>query len=140
MSAGCCASVPAAVGGAGTASGPAAAAAAPAIDAAAALLAAEKIASTPRGGLMTEFIDGADGLSVAQIFDPKTTGGVAYTYDDLIMLPGFIDFGVEEVTLASKLTKNITLNTPFVSSPMDTVTESAMAIGMALHGGIGACK
>lgn len=82
------------------------------------------------------YVDGADGLSAATIFDPKN-GHIAYTYDDLIMLPGFIDFGVDEVSLQSRLTRNIALHTPFVSSPMDTVTEHAMAIGMALQGGIG---
>jgi len=82
------------------------------------------------------FIDGADGLPASAIFDPKN-GHIAYTYDDLIMLPGFIDFGVDEVSLSSRLTRNITLNFPFVSSPMDTVTEHQMAIAMALQGGMG---
>jgi IMP dehydrogenase len=80
--------------------------------------------------------DLADGFSLAQVFDGKTAHS-GYTYDDIIVLPGEIDFGVEEVNLGSKVTRKITLRTPFVSSPMDTVTEASMAVGMAQHGGLG---
>jgi IMP dehydrogenase/GMP reductase len=76
-----------------------------------------------------------DGHSAEQIFAASDSKG--YTFDDLIVLPGYIDFGVDEVVLDTRVTKRIKLSVPFVSSPMDTVTEEAMAIAMALHGGFG---
>ena len=61
--------------------------------------------------------------------------GHGLTYNDFIILPGYIDFSPKEVELTSALSKKITLKSPLVSSPMDTVTESEMAIAMALGGG-----
>tara|TARA_Y100001970_G_scaffold284652_1_gene402459 strand:+ start:7456 stop:8955 length:1500 start_codon:yes stop_codon:yes gene_type:complete len=74
-----------------------------------------------------------DGCNADQLF----SNNVGYTYDDFIILPGYIDFTIDDINFETQLTRNIKINTPFVSSPMDTVTESDMAISMALQGGIG---
>lgn len=59
------------------------------------------------------------------------------TYDDVLLLPSYSGFKRDEISLATKLSKNISLQTPFVSAPMDTVTEHALAITLAQLGGIG---
>ncbi|HOO71063.1 MAG TPA: IMP dehydrogenase [Spirochaetota bacterium] len=74
-----------------------------------------------------------DGFSAAELFEREN----GYAYNDFIILPGFIDFAPEDVNLESNFTRNIRIKSPMVSSPMDTVTESGMAIGMALTGGVG---
>ncbi|XP_075266155.1 inosine-5'-monophosphate dehydrogenase 2-like isoform X2 [Convolutriloba macropyga] len=77
--------------------------------------------------------DMRDGITVSELMQP----GIGLTYNDFLLLPGYIDFTADQVDLSSPLTRKIRLHSPFVSSPMDTVTESDMAIAMALTGGIG---
>jgi IMP dehydrogenase len=59
------------------------------------------------------------------------------TFDDVLLEPAYSEVVPAEVDVSTQLTKRIRLRIPFLSSPMDTVTESAMAIALAQEGGLG---
>ena len=61
----------------------------------------------------------------------------ALTFDDVLLVPARSDVLPKDVSLATQLTRGISLNIPLVSAAMDTVTESRLAIALALEGGMG---
>src|SRR4051812_6531844 len=61
----------------------------------------------------------------------------ALTFDDVLLLPAHSRVLPREVSLRTRLTRNLELNIPVVSAAMDTVTESRLAIALAQEGGIG---
>ncbi|HVX85069.1 MAG TPA: IMP dehydrogenase [Phycisphaerae bacterium] len=61
----------------------------------------------------------------------------AITFDDVLLIPQRSDFVPGEADVRTRLTRAIELNIPLISAPMDTVTESALAIALAQEGGIG---
>jgi IMP dehydrogenase len=61
----------------------------------------------------------------------------ALTFDDVLLVPAHSTVLPKDVSLATQLTRNITLNVPFISAAMDTVTEARLAIALAQEGGVG---
>lgn len=63
--------------------------------------------------------------------------GEGLTFDDVLLVPAYSQVLPREVNISTQLTKQISLNIPMISSAMDTVTESSLAIALAREGGIG---
>lgn len=63
--------------------------------------------------------------------------GEGLTFDDLLLVPGYSEVLPYMVNVASRFSRNITLNTPIITAAMDTVTEYQMSIAIAREGGIG---
>ncbi|MFC3680765.1 IMP dehydrogenase [Bacterioplanoides pacificum] len=61
----------------------------------------------------------------------------ALTFDDVLLVPGYSEVLPNQVSLKTRLTKNIELNIPLISAAMDTVTEGRLAIAIAQEGGLG---
>lgn len=69
--------------------------------------------------------------------ETQNTHKIGLTFDDVLLMPAYSDFSRSDINLSTNLTKNISLELPFVSSPMDTVTDSGLAIVLSKLGGIG---
>ncbi|KRV46847.1 inosine-5'-monophosphate dehydrogenase [Wenjunlia vitaminophila] len=68
---------------------------------------------------------------------PEKFAMLGLTYDDVLLLPGASDVVPNEVNTASRISRNVRVNIPLLSSAMDTVTEARMAIAVARQGGVG---
>ena len=79
-----------------------------------------------------------DRLSASSLSTSTGTGiATALTFDDVLLVPQHSTVLPAQVDVSTRLTRNIRLNVPLLSAAMDTVTESALAIAMAQHGGLG---
>jgi IMP dehydrogenase len=67
----------------------------------------------------------------------KSSFQFGLTFDDVLLVPGYSDFSRKDINLSTYLSKRIKISIPLVSAPMDTVTESRLAIELAKLGGIG---
>ena len=67
----------------------------------------------------------------------KSSFKFGITFDDVLLLPGYSDFSRCDINLSTQLSKRIKISIPFVSAPMDTVTEGKLAIELAKAGGVG---
>src|SRR3954470_17310087 len=85
-----------------------------------------RYSSAPRAATRGEPVEGHDPF-----------GFLGLTYDDVMLLPGHTDVIPSEADTSTRLTRRIRLAAPLLSSAMDTVTESRMAISMARQGGLG---
>ena len=61
----------------------------------------------------------------------------ALTFDDVLLVPGYSEILPKDVSLKTRITRNVELNIPLVSAAMDTVTEARLAIAIAQEGGLG---
>src|ERR1051326_9097908 len=95
--------------------------------------------AVPTGGLSTHFLELPDSPHLRKGAPPMQQR-IAYqgiTFDDVLLEPGYSEVVPRDVDVRTQLTTKIRLNMPVLSSPMDTVTESALAIALAQEGGIG---
>lgn len=76
-------------------------------------------------------------IYMGKFMDKLVNLNFIYTFYDIILLPGKSSVEPREINLRTKVSKNLFINIPFVSSPMDTVTSAELAIALARQGGIG---
>ncbi|MCY4509531.1 MAG: IMP dehydrogenase, partial [Acidobacteria bacterium] len=79
----------------------------------------------------------AAGIETTATRFTATDIAIALTFDDVLLVPQRSEVLPAEVDVSTRLTRNVTLKVPIISSAMDTVTESRLAIAMAQLGGMG---